>query len=186
MASRSRCRYRGAVSSGNALMTCWPVHKARGASVTLQCTMRRRSCARTTKRTWTRRGDGPVDEPGVNRTARLIRASSDRMIVPLRKHGGRVKPVRWLGRRILSLAMIGVRPPTEAGVGSALSRVATVGFGVDIYTAGVLATGLPVPRLVGWTSAIAGDLLWFTVLLGTSIAAAGIVDDDRVVGLVMI
>jgi hypothetical protein len=43
-----------------------------------------------------------------------------------------------------------------------------------------------VPRLAGWTSAIAGDLLWFTVLLGTSIAAAGLVDDDRFVGIVMI
>lgn len=108
------------------------------------------------------------------------------LFVLLRRHGARVKPIRWFGRRLVSLAMIGVRPPKDAGVGSALSRVATVGFGVDIYTAGVLATGLPVPRLAGWTSAIAGDLLWFTVLLGTSIAAAGIADDDRFVGLVMI
>jgi hypothetical protein len=108
------------------------------------------------------------------------------LFVLLRKHGGRVSPIRWLGRRIVSLAMIGVRPPAEAGVGSALSRIATVGFGVDIYTAGLLATGLPVPRLPAWTSAIVGDLLWFAVLLGTSIAAAGIADDDRFVGLVMI
>ena len=108
------------------------------------------------------------------------------LFVLLRKHGGRVKPIRWLGRRIVSLAMTGVRPPADAGVGSALSRIATVGFGVDVYTAGMLATGLPVPRLPGWTSAIVGDLLWFAVLLGTSIAATGIADDDRFVGLAMI
>ena len=30
------------------MMTCWPVQEAQGASVTLQRTMRRRSCARTT------------------------------------------------------------------------------------------------------------------------------------------
>ena len=51
----------------------------------------------------------------------------------LRRHGRRVKPIRWLGRHILSLAMIGVRAPGEAGVAPALSRIATVGFGVDVY-----------------------------------------------------
>src|SRR5439155_23093639 len=75
------------------------------------------------------------------------------LFVLLRRHGRNVRPIRWLGRRILSLAMIGVRAPEPGGVAPALSRIATVGFGVDIYTAGVLATGLPVPRLPGWTSA---------------------------------
>lgn len=104
----------------------------------------------------------------------------------MRRHGRRVKPIRWIGRRMLSFAMIGVRPPERAGVGPALSRIATVGFGVDIYTAGMLATGLPVPPLSGWLSAIIGDLLWFAVLLGTSVLAAGIADDDRFIGVVMI
>jgi hypothetical protein len=61
-----------------------------------------------------------------------------------------------------------------------------VGFGVDVYTAGMLATGLPVPRLSGWASAIAGGLLWFALLLGTSLVAANIADDDRFIALVMI
>jgi hypothetical protein len=104
----------------------------------------------------------------------------------MRRHGRRAKPIRWLGRRVLSFAMIGVRAPERAGVGPALSRIATVGFGVDIYTAGMLATGLPVPPLPGWLSAIIGDLVWFMVLLGTSLLAAGIADDDRFIGLVMI
>jgi hypothetical protein len=104
----------------------------------------------------------------------------------MRRHGRRVKPVRWLGRRLLSFAMMGVRAPERAGVGPALSRIATVAFGVDIYTAGMLATGLPVPPLSGWASAIIGDLVWFAVLLGTSVLAAGIADDDRFIGLVMI
>ena len=59
-------------------------------------------------------------------------------------------------------------------------------FGVDVYTAGMLATGLSVPRLSGWALAITGDLLWFAVLLGTSLVAAGIADDDRFIALVMI
>jgi len=50
----------------------------------------------------------------------------------------------------------------------------------------MLATGLPVPRLPGWAAAITGDLLWFAVLLATSIVAAGIADDDRFIALIMI
>jgi hypothetical protein len=105
----------------------------------------------------------------------------------LRRHGRNVKPIRrWLGQRILSLAMVGVRASEQAGVAPALSRIATVGFGVDVYTAGMLATGLPVPRFRGWAAAITGDLLWFAVLLGTSLAAGRIADDDRYIALVMI
>ena len=107
----------------------------------------------------------------------------------LRRHGKRVPPIRWLGRRMLALAMLGVRKPdpqTATGVAPALSRIATVGFGVDVYTAGLVATGLPVPRLPGWASAIAGDLVWFALLLGTSMAAASVADDDRVIALAMI
>ena len=97
-----------------------------------------------------------------------------------------MKPIRWLGRRLLSLAMIGVRAPESGGIAHALSRIATVGFGVDVYTAGMVATGLPVPRFRGWAAAITGDLLWFAVLLGTSLAAGRIADDDRFIALVMI
>jgi hypothetical protein len=105
----------------------------------------------------------------------------------LRRHGRRVRPIRWLGRRILSLAMIGARRPEPGGrVGPALFRIGTVGFGVDIYTAGALAMALPVPRIPAWLSAIAGDLVWFALLLASSIAAASVVDDDRVVGIVVI
>jgi hypothetical protein len=81
---------------------------------------------------------------------------------------------------------MGVRAPEPGAVTPALWRIATVGFGVDVYTAGMLTTGLPVPRLIGWLSAITGDLLWFALLLGTSLAAARIADDDRFVALVMI
>src|SRR5262245_41356224 len=95
----------------------------------------------------------------------------------LRRHGRRVRPVRWLGRRILSLAMVGTgHARGDLRTAPALFRIATVGFGVDIYTAGALATALPVPRIPAWLSAIAGDLLWFACLLASSIAAASIVD----------
>jgi len=63
----------------------------------------------------------------------------------LRRHGQNVKPIRSLGRHILSLAMIGARAPGEAGVAPALSRIATVGFGVR-RPAGDRA---PDPRLRG-------------------------------------
>ena len=50
----------------------------------------------------------------------------------------------------------------------------------------MLTTVLRVPRIPGWASAIAGDLVWFSLLLGTSIVAASLVDDDRVIGLAVI
>jgi hypothetical protein len=108
------------------------------------------------------------------------------VFVLLRRHARHVKPIRWLGRRLLSVAMIGVPKSEPATVPLALSRIATVGFGVDVYTAGMLAVGLPIPRLPGWASAIAGDLIWFGLLLGTTIVAASIADDDRFIAVVMI
>ncbi len=50
----------------------------------------------------------------------------------------------------------------------------------------MLAATLPVPRIPAWASAIAGDLVWFALLLGTSMAAAGIADDDRFIAAVML
>ncbi len=110
----------------------------------------------------------------------------------LRRAARRVPALEWLGTRMIRLAMFGARMPrpadieTGTGAGPALFRIATVGFGVDVYTAGMLVNGLRVPRLLGWASAIAGDLVWFALLLATSLAAAAIVDDDRVVGGVVL
>jgi hypothetical protein len=109
----------------------------------------------------------------------------------LRRHGRRVPAVHWLGRRFLSLVTLGLPRSRVAVDGNSrmaplLFRIATVAFGVDVYTGGLVATGLPVPRLAGWASAIAGDLLWFALLLGTSIAAASIADDDRFIGIVVL
>jgi len=112
------------------------------------------------------------------------------LFVFLKRHGKKVKAVEWLGRRFLRVAMLGVPPPRPAEragrLAPALFRIATVGFGVDVYSAGLVTTGLPVPRLLGWAAAIAGDLVWFALLLATSIATAKVVDDDRVIGLVVI
>src|ERR1017187_3295686 len=54
--SRSRSRYRGISSKGNASRTCCAVHSAVGWAVTLKWTTRRRSCANTrnTYSTWKR------------------------------------------------------------------------------------------------------------------------------------
>jgi hypothetical protein len=109
----------------------------------------------------------------------------------LRTHGRRIPTVRKIGRRLLAVAMIGIRRPTaeetrDGRRAPALFRIGTVGFGVDVYTAGALASALPVPRLQGWAAALAGDLLWFALLLGSSIAAATLLDDDRWIALVVI
>jgi len=108
----------------------------------------------------------------------------------LRTHGRRNATIRRIGQRVLAVAMIGTRRPTvdevRAGrLAPALFRIATVGFGVDIYTAGALATGLPIPRLPGWAAAMVGDLIWFAVLLGSSIAAAQVFD-ERGIAVVVI
>jgi hypothetical protein len=111
----------------------------------------------------------------------------------LRRWARRVPSLRKAGQRFLRLAMMGTpaarpasadgAPPTRA---AELFRVATIGFGVDVYTAGAVATGLPVSRVMRWACAIAGDLVWFAILLATSIAAASVADDDRVVGIVVL
>ena len=108
-----------------------------------------------------------------------------------RRSGRRIPAIHKFGRWMLRVAMIGVRRPTAEEVSGGrrapmLLRVATVGFGVDIYTGGALATGLPIPRLSGWAAAMAGDLLWFLLLLGSSIVAARVFDDDRWVAVVVI
>src|SRR4029079_14931972 len=105
----------------------------------------------------------------------------------LRTHARRNPRIREIGRRVLAVSMIGTgaaKAQAERGdmrPAPALFRIATVGFGVDIYTAGVLATGLNVPRVTGWAAAIAGDLVWFALLLGSSMAAASVIDDERVI-----
>jgi hypothetical protein len=115
------------------------------------------------------------------------------LFVLLRRYGRKVRPIRSVGRRILAFATAGVRVPRaedivagRVGLGPTLFRIATVAFGVDVYTGGALATGLPVPRVAGWASAIAGDLVWFALLLGASVGAAWIADDDLVITIVVV
>ena len=111
----------------------------------------------------------------------------------LRRYGRKVRPIRNLGRRLLAFATTGVRVPRadevaagRVGLAPTLFRIAMVGFGVDVYTGGALATGLPVPRVAGWAAAIAGDLVWFALLLAASVGAAWIADDDRVITVVVL
>jgi len=109
----------------------------------------------------------------------------------MRTHGRRNPTLRKIGQRVLAVAMFGTRRPTaddlrDGRLAPALFRIATVGFGVDVYTAGALASGLPIPRLPGWAAALAGDLVWFSLLLGTSIVAAQIFDDERWIAVVVI
>ena len=111
----------------------------------------------------------------------------------LRRHGRRVPTLHAFGRRFLQFATWGVRLPEVKGnadgsprLAPALLRIGTIGFGVDVYTAGMVATGIAIPRIPGWASAIVGDLVWFALLLGSSLAAASVLNDDRFVALVVI
>jgi len=114
------------------------------------------------------------------------------LFVGFKRLARHVPAVKRAGKAMLKFAMLGTpkahaeaRGVTASGP-AALFRVATIGFGVDIYTAGAVATGLDVPRVLRWACAIAGDLVWFSILLVTSIVAASIADDDRVVGGVVL
>ena len=111
----------------------------------------------------------------------------------LRRVGSRVPLLRALGQRLLKFALLGARPPRvedlqhgARGVFPALFRIGTIGFGLDVYHAGLVVAGLPVPRVAGWFAAIAGDLVWFALLLGTSMATATVTSDDRVIAVVML
>ena len=104
----------------------------------------------------------------------------------LRRLAGRVPLLARFGRGLLKVAMFGARIPRAEDIhrtgriAPALFRIGTVGFGIDVYTAGMLVAGLPVPRIAGWSAAIAGDMVWFAILLVTSILTAAVVDDYRI------
>ena len=72
------------------------------------------------------------------------------------------------------------------GVIPTLFRIGTIGFGLDVYHAGMVVAGLPVPRIAGWMAAILGDLVWFALLLVTSMVTATVTSDDRVIAIVMV
>lgn len=110
-----------------------------------------------------------------------------------RRFGSKIGILRWLGRGLMKVALFGTRPPrpedlTQGARGTwpALFRIATIGFGVDVYHAGMLVAGLPIPRIAGWLAAIAGDMVWFTVLLITSMVTAAVTENDGVNAIVMI
>jgi hypothetical protein len=101
----------------------------------------------------------------------------------VRRYGGQVPALRKVGSWAIRVALIGMRPPRAEdvrqgarGTWPALFRIGVVGFGADIYAAGMLVAGLPVPRVAAWGAALVGDLIWFAILLATSIAAAQVTD----------
>jgi hypothetical protein len=111
----------------------------------------------------------------------------------LKKVASRVPILRALGGKLMKLALIGARPPRiddlqdgVKGMWPALFRIGTIGFGLDVYHAGMVVAGLPVPRVAGWLAAIAGDLVWFAILLITSMVTATVTEDDRVIAVVML
>ncbi len=109
----------------------------------------------------------------------------------IKRYGGRVGVLRTIGRWYVRLAMIGAKPPSiddvrNGPIWPALFRIGVVAFGFDIYHGGMVIAGLPVPRLLGWAAALAGDLIWFGVLFATSTAAAAVIDNDKTVGIITV
>lgn len=109
----------------------------------------------------------------------------------IKRYGGRVGFLRTIGRWYVRLAMIGAKPPSiddvrNGPIWPALFRIGVVAFGFDIYHGGMVIAGLPVPRLLGWAAALAGDLIWFGVLFATSTAAAAVIDSDKTVGIITV
>jgi hypothetical protein len=111
----------------------------------------------------------------------------------LKRLAGRVPILRAIGNKLMRFALLGARPPRvedlqhgAKGMFPALFRIGTIGFGLDVYHAGMVVAGLPVPRVAGWMAAIAGDLVWFAMLLITSMVTATVTEDDRVIAVVMI
>ncbi len=107
----------------------------------------------------------------------------------LKRVGQRNRILRAIGRVYLRVAMLGVRPPRIDDVRNgpilpALFRIGVIAFGFDIYHGGMVIAGLPVPRLLGWLAAIAGDLIWFATLMAANSAAAALTSDDRMVTIV--
>jgi predicted PurR-regulated permease PerM len=47
-----------------------------------------------------------------------------------------------------------------------------------------VSVGLPIYRVVAWMAIIAGDVLWFLILLLATIGVASFLSDDRVLFLV--
>src|SRR5581483_4861872 len=62
----------------------------------------------------------------------------------LRRASRYVPPLQWLGRHLLRLAMFGTRLPRAEDLrpggqlAPALFRIGTIGFGVDVYSAGMV------------------------------------------------
>jgi hypothetical protein len=119
-------------------------------------------------------------------------ACSHPIYVVMRRLVRRVPALHWFAKRMMRFAMLGARAPRAEDINAsgriapALFRIGTVGFGMDVYKAGMLVAGLPVPRVLGWTAAILGDLVWFAILLVVSIATAAVVDDYRIQFVVMV
>jgi hypothetical protein len=101
--------------------------------------------------------------------------------------------LRESAQRALSILMLGLsRPKVDTSRGAlrgalgALARIASLSFILDVYTGGLLAVALPVPKVAGWAAALAGDLLWFGLYLGITVVTARFDDDWRVIGAVML
>ena len=53
-------------------------------------------------------------------------------------------------------------------------------FATDFFTASIVSLGLPMSRIIAWSSIIAGDVTWFLIIFLASIGFASVFSDDRI------
>jgi len=95
----------------------------------------------------------------------------------LRSRGSRSE----VGRRILdSFNRLGsITQVTSGRLGLPLGLF-TFTFATDFFTASIASTGLPLRRIFAWVCIIAGDVVWFLIILLASLGIAAFLSDDRI------
>lgn len=68
--------------------------------------------------------------------------------------------------------------PGRAGVAAGL---ALFSFTTDLYTAGIASRAVPAHRALAWAAVIAGDMVWFLIILATTLGLTRLFPDDRLV-----
>jgi hypothetical protein len=95
----------------------------------------------------------------------------------LRTRGGRSK----VGKNILdTFNRLGSITQVSTGRFGLPLGLFTFTFATDFFTASVASTGIPMQRVLAWICIIAGDVLWFLIILLATLGIASFLSDDRI------
>lgn len=103
------------------------------------------------------------------------------IVQQLRRRGQQSK----VGRAILSsVERLGTMTQVAEGPLGPPMSLFVFTFATDFFTASIVSTGLTMARIIAWISIIAGDVLWFLIILLAAIGIASFLSDDRVLFVV--